>query len=147
MKTDNCCSREQLVDILKSAEDHVSSQLEQHLEACANCRQQLEELAGQQEWWTTVGNHLSATDVRNWNSTSDFAVAGDTQRKAVPYQQLLAAPSHPEMLGRIGRYDVESVIGQGGFGVVFKGFDTELNRPVAIKVLAPLFSSRRRHTR
>ncbi|MEQ1902548.1 MAG: serine/threonine-protein kinase [Pirellulaceae bacterium] len=137
MKTDNCCSREQLVDILKSTEDQVSSQLEQHLESCSICRQQLEELAGQRDWWVTVGSHLSSTDVRNWNSTSDFAVAGEAQRRAVPYQQLLAAPSHPEMLGRIGRYDVESVIGQGGFGVVFKGFDTELNRPVAIKVLAP----------
>jgi serine/threonine protein kinase len=41
------------------------------------------------------------------------------------------------MLGRIGRYDIERLIGSGGMGIVFKGFDTELNRPVAIKVLAP----------
>jgi serine/threonine-protein kinase len=51
--------------------------------------------------------------------------------------QLLDPPSHPEMLGRIDRYDIECLIGQGGFGVVFKGFDSELHRPVAIKVLAP----------
>ena len=48
----------------------------------------------------------------------------------------LGPPSHPEMLGRIGRYEIERVIGSGGMGVVFKGFDTELNRPIAIKVLA-----------
>jgi hypothetical protein len=41
------------------------------------------------------------------------------------------------MLGRLGRYEIEQVIGSGGMGVVLKGFDTELNRPVAIKVLAP----------
>jgi serine/threonine protein kinase len=41
------------------------------------------------------------------------------------------------MLGRLGRYEIERLIGSGGMGVVFKGFDTELNRPVAIKVLAP----------
>ncbi len=41
------------------------------------------------------------------------------------------------MLGRIGRYEVERLIGVGGMGVVFKAFDTELNRPVAVKVLAP----------
>ncbi|MCA8997032.1 MAG: serine/threonine protein kinase, partial [Planctomycetaceae bacterium] len=52
-------------------------------------------------------------------------------------EQLLSAPSHPEMLGRIGRYDVERLIGAGGMGVVFKAFDNELNRPVAVKVLAP----------
>lgn len=41
------------------------------------------------------------------------------------------------MLGRIGRYEVERIIGSGGMGVVLKAFNTELNRPVAVKVLAP----------
>ncbi len=41
------------------------------------------------------------------------------------------------MLGRLGRYEIERLIGSGGMGVVFKAFDTDLNRPVAIKVLAP----------
>ncbi len=55
-------------------------------------------------------------------------------------RHLLAPPTHPEMLGRLGRYEVERLIGSGGMGVVFKAFDTELNRPVAIKVLAPYLS-------
>ncbi len=41
------------------------------------------------------------------------------------------------MLGRLGRYEIEQTIGAGGMGIVLKGFDTELNRPVAVKVLAP----------
>ncbi len=49
----------------------------------------------------------------------------------------LMPPSHPEMLGRIGRYEVERMIGSGGMGIVLKGFDTELHRVVAIKVLKP----------
>src|SRR5689334_18623530 len=32
-------------------------------------------------------------------------------------------------------YRLESKIGQGGMGVVYKGWDTHLDRPVAIKVL------------
>jgi serine/threonine protein kinase len=64
---------------------------------------------------------------------------------------MLAPASHPEMLGRLGRYEVESLIGSGGMGIVFKGFDTELNRPVAIKVLAPHLAgsgaARKRFTR
>ncbi len=51
--------------------------------------------------------------------------------------ELFEAPSHPELLGRIGRYDVERVIGKGGMGIVLKGYDSELHRAVAIKVLAP----------
>ena len=49
----------------------------------------------------------------------------------------LSPPSHPEMLGQLGRYQIEQVIGAGGMGIVLKGFDTDLNRPVAVKVLAP----------
>ena len=49
----------------------------------------------------------------------------------------LQAPSHPELLGKIGRYDVEQGIGTGGMGSVLKGFDTNLHREVASKVLAP----------
>lgn len=34
-----------------------------------------------------------------------------------------------------GRYELETVIAQGGMGTVYKGLDTRLHRPVAIKVL------------
>ncbi len=44
---------------------------------------------------------------------------------------------HTSGLGRIDQYEVVEVIGQGGMGVVLRGIDPELNRPVAIKVLSP----------
>ena len=37
--------------------------------------------------------------------------------------------SHPEMIGSVGRYDVERLIGSGGMGLVFKAYDTELKSP------------------
>jgi eukaryotic-like serine/threonine-protein kinase len=37
---------------------------------------------------------------------------------------------------QIGTYRIESEIGAGGMGVVYKGLDTKLNRPVAVKVLS-----------
>ncbi len=61
----------------------------------------------------------------------------DAQTLALQRVRAWLAPGHPELLGKLADYDIESVIGQGGFGVVLRAFDRELNRPVAIKVLAP----------
>lgn len=43
------------------------------------------------------------------------------------------------LLGRLidGRYKVESVLGQGGMGVVFRAVQTSVQRPVAMKTLHP----------
>jgi hypothetical protein len=49
----------------------------------------------------------------------------------------LEPPSRGGSLGRLGHYEVLEVLGQGGFGIVFRAFDQTLQRVVAIKVLAP----------
>src|SRR5207253_976585 len=53
----------------------------------------------------------------------------------------LTPSDKPGRLGRLGHYEVQEIIGKGGFGIVLKGFDERLHRVVAIKVLAPAFAA------
>ena len=116
----------------------------EHLESCPTCRDRLSDLAGDPSQWDEARGMLvcDETDVAIQQEQTDRPwhrfLSGDqtTAWTDAMVRQLLSPPSHPEMLGRLGRYEIERWLGSGGMGVVFKGFDTELNRPVAIKVLA-----------
>lgn len=48
----------------------------------------------------------------------------------------VAAPPLIEPQGHIGRFDIRRSLGSGGMGEIFEAYDTELQRTVAIKVLA-----------
>ena len=100
----------------------------EHVESCPHCQDRLSKTAAADSDWTEVCSRLRPDE------TQDGAKRQSTRTGKLSF---LAPPSHPEMLGRLGRYEIEQMIGAGGMGIVLKGFDTELNRPVAIKVLAP----------
>jgi eukaryotic-like serine/threonine-protein kinase len=103
---------------------------QQHVETCPQCQDRLARTAADDGDWDEVRSVLQPD--------GEELPGGTVQRRRGPMKlDFLSAPSHPEMLGQLGRYQIEQVIGTGGMGIVLKGFDTNLNRPVAIKVLVP----------
>ncbi len=44
---------------------------------------------------------------------------------------------------KIGNYEIQAPLGEGGMGAVYQAHDPTLQRTVAIKVLADLFADRR----
>lgn len=142
-------SDDQLWQLLQGDdEDHADSA--NHLAECPHCQARLEQLAADAKQWSEIRDSLQPDQEFDTGSSSPPGSASSRKPRSgrerwqrnhtwteSMAKSLLSPASHPEMLGRIGRYDVERLIGSGGMGVVFKAYDTELNRPVAVKLLAP----------
>ena len=150
------CNDESLRKLLTDKESSDEFQMTlKHVDSCASCQNRLEQIAAGEELWDEAqsvfcGSTFAATE----NGTSQVPVPWYGRTivwNETMASRLLSPPMHPEMLGRIGRYDVERLIGSGGMGLVFKAHDSELNRPVAIKLLAPYLagngSARKRFAR
>ena len=144
------CQSDSLRQLLLTEDDSpVSAEVIARIDECPQCQQRLDELAGPPEFWfetraladsfqTTVPD-LPPADTLVLATVGEQEEARSTTLLDVASH--LAPPRHPEMLGSVGKYDVHEEVGRGGMSIVLKGFDSELNRPVAVKLLAPHLAS------
>lgn len=128
------CDRQRLQKLLdgelpESAQTDVAA----HVETCAACRFQLESIAADQTLWQEVQSALS-DDNGGLSISSKESDRADSP--SIPLD-FLSPSDNPAMLGRIGEFEILELIGCGGMGIVLKGYDHELNRYVAVKVLHP----------
>jgi serine/threonine-protein kinase len=125
---------------------HARADVECHLDHCDSCRLQLEGMAGDAQWWAEARQFLRP---HADPSGSPGSLAVPPESPADPVEapspahgrrrrpEFLEPSDNPAFLGRLGPYEIVEVIGQGGMGVVLKGWDANLHRYVAVKVLAP----------
>ncbi len=109
-----------------------------HLELCESCRARVEATIGPEQWWSDVQSVLVNSRSESFSQRSAFSSdAEPNEPSTAKLLDLLGPTDDPNMLGRIGPYEIIGLLGQGGMGAVFKGFDRSLNRFVAIKMLLP----------
>ena len=124
---------QRLLDDDLSSDD--AEQVENHLSSCTDCRAELEQIAGENSWWNETVSVLSESTLGK--PAESQSVASASIDPSIDWILPLLDKADEGQLGSIDRYTVDEVIGQGGMGVVLRGTDPELNRPVAIKILSP----------
>ncbi len=125
--------------------DEQEAAVQHHLDRCDACRAKFDSVAGDPADWKRISSALRIEEqaIRSSGSHSGESISspyypGDYAQAPVDFAISFLEPSEREgALGRLGEYEIHSVIGFGGMGIVLKGFQEELNRPVAVKVMAP----------
>ena len=138
------CDRNRLKRALHAAAtDPICDEVTQHVEHCEACRHELESIVAEDDWWQDARLYLSDDP----DDDQSLAILLDSQatsagepRADTTVLQYLEPSDKAGTLGRLGAYDVLEIVGCGGMGIVLKGYDRELNRYVAIKVLAPYYA-------
>jgi serine/threonine-protein kinase len=139
------CDRNRLKSLL---DDHLPADQEadvvRHLDGCPECQGALERLAADGPWWKEL-RRINVEDDEVFptprlslppNESTQLDVSNRDLGEDIPLDFLdpVADATH---LGRLASFQITSILGRGGAGIVLKGVDPALNRVVAIKILAP----------
>lgn len=172
MKTD-CPRPEQLRALLDDSSRTVPPHADEgqavraHLNSCSAC-QSLLDLWSREEWQAAGGSQSPAppaapgllrelvnrivqqgpgegdqheTVESLWSERESYGAT--TPVVDEPSLQFPGPPDPAAPLGRLGNYAIQSQIGSGAQGILFRAFDETLQRTVAIKVLKPDFAGAR----
>ena len=77
----------------------------------------------------TIAPSVVDTSMMNVDGTIDTSQSPETAKSAAAFRR--------GTLRTIGRFEIERLLGQGGFASVYLAHDPKLNRKIAIKVLKP----------
>jgi eukaryotic-like serine/threonine-protein kinase len=139
------CQRDRLVRLLHSQLSMTDeSAMATHLDHCESCRVELNRLAGSVALWQETREVLS--DSAELSQTPDSNRTGVASNASPSLSaswvtSLLRPSEDPGLLGMLDNLPVQSVIGQGGMGVVLRAWDEQLHRPLAVKLLSPMLAS------
>ncbi len=137
------CYSDRLIKLLESQLSAADERaVTAHLDHCESCRDELNQLAGTIDLWQETRTVLSDTTELSHSPDQDFVFTNQTVDSSNNWIAGLLEPAdEPGSLGKLDGRSVQAVIGQGGMGVVLKVWDSQLHRPLAVKLLSPMLAS------
>jgi serine/threonine-protein kinase len=136
-----CFDDRRLQDFIDERVDEtVEAEVLDHIGSCSKCQAAMERLSARQDVWSDIKNNLDE-DRLNTIGCETQDLHEDLSRDMTFIKDFLAPTDDPTKIGRLGSYEVCGIIGRGSAGIVVKALDTRLHRFVAIKILAPVYSS------
>ncbi|MFO7907015.1 MAG: hypothetical protein R6U98_30440 [Pirellulaceae bacterium] len=149
MDSDTNCPEESVITSILAGQLEAEEEAEvaAHIEGCTRCQELLESLAGLDDGLAgklkdldSDANHVPHALMRRLAEDMGIATdSGAVDQDDVPREEIdLSFLEHSEegRLGKLGSYEITEIVGQGGMGMVLRGYDARLNRCIAIKVLA-----------
>ncbi|TWU02481.1 serine/threonine-protein kinase [Stieleria varia] len=138
---DQHCSTQTLEQLLdETLAESEATDAHHHLDVCSKCRVALESIAGEASLWSHTRTVLLDSGPINHAEQSPLRHRTDAHTPSETWLRGFLQPGPANCLGLLDRYEIHRVIGTGGMGVVVSAVDPKLNRPVAIKLLAPHLS-------
>lgn len=115
-----CATREELAFLLQdNTHDLNSLHWTDHIAQCSHCSSVLSAIAAPDDLWNESRRHFSIVDFLD-------EVDERTPEAEEPFATF-----------QLAHYQIEGIVGYGGMATVYRGFDPQLHRAVAIKVLHP----------
>ncbi|MCA9133677.1 MAG: serine/threonine protein kinase, partial [Planctomycetales bacterium] len=151
----NCLTAAQIQSLLgDSLEESEVALFTAHLGKCTGCQDALQRTAtgemAVEEWIAEPSSLTPPSDSAYWPAMNSLTeamhegtLAGNEPTplpSGTPLLSFLKPSADPAYLGRLDHFEIARVIGRGGMGIVLEGFDTSLQRQVAIKVLNPEYA-------
>jgi serine/threonine-protein kinase len=133
----DCPTEQQWADFLAGQlPPSESASVRVHLDACSRCTQLVDRLRAGCRSTDTDLPPAPAVETPLLPGMDEAAEIDDYSSREEKFDASVLQPSdNPQALGRLGKYEVLAVLGCGGMGVVLRGTDTQLCRPVAVKLL------------